>query len=26
MLKVVNGLKESDNGKFYQYDGAEVGW
>ncbi|KAK5170414.1 uncharacterized protein LTR77_005002 [Saxophila tyrrhenica] len=26
MLKVLNGLKEKDNGKFYQYDGQEVGW
>jgi hypothetical protein len=26
MLKVINGLKESDNGKFFQYDGQEVGW
>jgi hypothetical protein len=26
MLDVVAGLKESDSGKFYRYDGAPVPW
>jgi NAD(P)-dependent dehydrogenase (short-subunit alcohol dehydrogenase family) len=26
MLEVVNGLKESDSGKYYRYDGAIVPW
>lgn len=26
MLKVVHGLKEGDNGKFFTYDGSEVPW
>jgi hypothetical protein len=26
MLKIINGLKEDDNGKFFQYDGQEVEW
>jgi NAD(P)-dependent dehydrogenase (short-subunit alcohol dehydrogenase family) len=26
MLKVVNGLEESDSGKFYRYDGEIVPW
>lgn len=26
MLKVVHGLKESDNGKYFTYDGSEVPW
>lgn len=26
MLDVINGLKDSDSGKFYRYDGAPVPW
>lgn len=26
MLKIVRGLKEGDNGKFFTYDGSEVPW
>lgn len=26
MLKIVKGLKEGDNGKFFTYDGSEVPW
>ena len=26
MLKVLHGLKDADNGKFFEYSGEEVGW
>jgi NAD(P)-dependent dehydrogenase (short-subunit alcohol dehydrogenase family) len=26
MMKIVNGLKESDSGKYYRYDGEIVPW
>jgi len=26
MVKVIDGLKPSDNGRFLQYDGAELAW
>ena len=26
MLKVLHGLGDADNGKFYEYSGVEIGW
>jgi len=26
MVKVIDGLKKSDNGRFLQYDGGELPW